>query len=211
LSDLFGDGGVGAPADRLSEEPPAPRGRWVRALAFLAVVFFVGAVVMAVVAANLSSQLDDERGDRRGVERTASQLAARLLTYDYRKLDAARAGVLELATGTFRREYDEAFAGLKELLNTTKAVSVGDVTDVFVGDLSDDGATAIVVVNTTAEGVSGRRRTFASYIQLDLVRTQGRWLVDGVTNLNFGQVAPDEQSPGTAPTSSTTPTTAPPG
>jgi Mce-associated membrane protein len=177
---------------------------------FLALLFLGAAIAMAAVAAGLNSQLDEERGDRREVERAAAQLASRLLTYDYRDLDTARARVLELATGTFRREYEDAFGGLKELLTTTKATSTGDVQEVFIGELSGRTASAIVVVDTTAEGVSGRRQTFASYIQLDLVKAEGEWLVAGVTNLNFGQTQAGDRPPAGATTTAPTSTTAPP-
>lgn len=158
----------------------------VRSLAALCIVFFVGAVAMAVLAAKLSSDLRDERGDRRAVERVSSQFAERLLTFDYRRLEATRAGVFSLSTGKFRREYVQAFKGLRQVISAGKTVSRGTVSDLFVGSVTRSEASAIAVVETATSGRAGSR-TVDSYIQLDLVKVSSRWLVDGVTNLNFTQ------------------------
>ena len=56
-----------------------------------------------------------------------------------------------------------------------------------MSDISDNAASTIVVANAVADGAAGRRASLASYIQLDLVEVGGRWRVDGVTNLTFGQ------------------------
>ncbi|HEX7167204.1 MAG TPA: hypothetical protein VF230_09510 [Acidimicrobiales bacterium] len=157
--------------------------RWVAA----GVAFFLA---VAAVAFALSSrqQLADERDGREQVERVSGQLAAALLTYDYRELDEWKERVLVNATGKFRREFEETFASsLEPIVTEVKATSRATVTDVYVGPIDDGAASAIVVANAIAEGTAGRRTTLASYIQLDLVEVDGRWRVDGVTNLNLGQ------------------------
>ena len=181
-----------------ADEAPAPRTArrsTVRALGLLCVVFLVVAVAMAVLAANLSSKLDDERGGRRDVEQVAGRFGQALTTYDYRKLDQFRRSVFGLSTGAFHKQFDDAFPGLKELITTGKTVSRGTVKDVFVSDTADDTATAIVVVSMAVNGTSGPRVAADSYVQLDLVKSSGRWRVDGVTNLNFTNAAvPDTPS-----------------
>lgn len=161
-----------------------------RGLVALAAGLFVVSVALAVLAAVLATRLEAERSGHRDVEQVAGRFAEALLTYDFNDLAAAKQRVLSLSTGKFQKEYEQAFAGgLDVLLKETKATSTGTVTDVFVGPIEDDTATAIAVANAVAEGTSGTKRTVASYIQLDLVRVGGRWRVDGVTNLNFGRDA----------------------
>jgi Mce-associated membrane protein len=197
-----------APEVDLRQETPGDQGqtardRTKRALAAACVGLFCLSVALAVVAAAQSSGLHDERGRRRGVEEVAGRFTTALLTYDYKNLPQARERVLALSTGNFRKEYEQAFTGgLDVLLKESRATSEGTVTNIYVGSVDEDTAEAIAVANAVAEGVSGTRRTVASYIELRLVRVSGRWRVDGVTNLNFGQ----GQGAAGVPT---TPTTAP--
>lgn len=183
-----------------AEVPAAGSGRRRPGLVLAVIVLAVLSVVLALVAAVLASRLDAERGTRRTVERVAGTFTTALLTYDYNDLDAAKHRVLSLSTGKFKKEYEQAFGGgLDELLKQTQSRSKGTVTDIYVGEVSDGTADVIVVANAQAEGTSGTRRTVASYIQLQLVQVGGRWRVDGVTNLNFGQ-----QSGSPAPSTTTT-------
>ena len=168
-----------------------------RTLAVLCVVFFLGAVGMAVLAAQLSADLDEERDGRRGAQRVAAAFAERVLTFDHTELDEQRRSLFELSTARFHDEYDRAFPGLKELIEAGETVSRGAVTDLFTGDVDDDTASVIAVVDTTTTGRGGRR-TGDFYMQLDLVERDGRWLVDGFVNLNFGQAADASAPPTTA-------------
>jgi len=150
-------------------------------------VLFVFAVVLAVVAASLQGQLSAERDDRREVERVAGELTAALLTYDHRDLEGWRARVLAHSTGSFRRTFEDTYkASLEPIVTEAQASSTGTVKDIFLGEIDNGSATAIVVASTVAEGNAGRRRGFDTYVQLDLVEVDGRWRVNDVTNLNLG-------------------------
>lgn len=166
------------------------------------------AVLMAVgiglggLSLTLAGRLNDDRvADAR---RTAAQFGTALLTYDYGKLDETKARVLSFATGSFRKQYEQAFSGgLDVILRETEAQSRVTNLDVFLSEIDDDAASAIVVVDTVTEGKSGTRRTLATYVRLELVRVGGTWKIDDVVNLNFGR--PEE--PIGAPTSGSTSTT----
>jgi hypothetical protein len=179
------------PVPDVEPEPEAAPKRsakpwWIAATALL----FVAVVGLALVAASQRATLAEERDDRKEIERVSGELATALLTYDYEDLEASRDRVLSRATGKFRKEYESAFeSGLKTLLTETKATSKGTVTDIYLSDIQDSTASTIVVANAVADGTAGRRASLASYIQLDLVEVEGRWRVDGVTNLTFGQTA----------------------
>jgi hypothetical protein len=193
-----GDAGVG-------EERGPSRGL-VRALAVLAVVSLLGAVLMGIVAARLAGDLDKERNDRQVATRTASQFASQFLTYDYEHLDRAKRAILRLSTGKFRTEYQQGFSALEQLFAATKSRASVVVKDVYTGQIESGTVSVVVVADQAVEGISGTKRRLDAWLQLDLVKAGSRWLVDGVTSLNFPQGSTAPGAPG-AP--SAPPTTEP--
>jgi len=81
----------------------------------------------------------------------------------------------------------KAFAGLSELIRTTRSRATATVKDVFVGQLDDEAARVITVVDADIKGTAGQREAPDSYVLLDLVKVDGTWKVDGVTSLNFNR------------------------
>jgi hypothetical protein len=187
-------------------EDAGPSRGLVRALAVLAVVSLLGAVLMGIVAARLAGDLDRERSDREAATRTASQFADRFLTYDYEHLDRTKNAVLRLSTGKFRKEYQQGVSALDQLFVTTKSRASVVVKDVFTGHIESGTASIVVVADQAVEGISGTRRRLDAWLQLDLVKAGSRWLVDGVTSLNFGQ-APAVPGAEPAPATTEPPTT----
>jgi hypothetical protein len=170
-----------------------------RAAVVLAIVFFVGTVVAVIFAAQQHRQLQQSRDARSGVEQVASRMSSALLTYDYRDLDKTKQAVLGLATGKFRTDYDQSFGGLTSLFTTTKGQSTATVKDVFVSGINHDTATAIVVFDERTQGTSGQHLNVDLYLRLSLVKVNGQWRVDDVTNLNFPVQAPSQSPPTTVP------------
>ena len=173
----------------------------------LAVIFGLLAVVMFVVAGQLKEQRDDARsaeagitGDRAEVESVAGQFGEAILSYDYTDIEASQQRVLDLSTGQFQREYETGFEGFAELIEETEARSVATVTGVYVGDVSDERAEAIAVVDASVTGTGGTRTVADSYIRLDLVKVGGAWKVDGVTSLNFAAAGSGTAVPGASTT-----------
>lgn len=181
-------------------ETKKPRNRAV----LLAVVLGLVALLAAAAAASYASTLNSERNEEQDVREVSGRFAAALLTYDFEDLDAAKKRVLDLSTGKFRREYEQAFdGGLDKLFRETQARSAGTVTDVFIGEIEDGSVTTIAVVDAVAKGSVGSRRLVSSFVELQLVKVGGKWRVDGVTNLNLG--ATPASTPGAAATTTTAP------
>ena len=179
-------------SDEGEASAPAPVDRRAgirdRAPWFAAVALFILAVVLAVLAATFRSDLAAERDDRDQVQRVSGELATALLTYDYRDLDGWKERVLVNATGTFRRTFEDTFsASLEPIVTEVQGSSTATVKEIFLGDITESSSTAIVVADTVANGTAGRRSSFDTYIQLDLVKVGERWKVNDVTNLNLGQ------------------------
>lgn len=167
--------------------PPAGRSRL---LIVVAALLLVVATFLGVLAAGSRAQLDRERDRRQEVEQAAARFATAFVTYDYRTLEASLTRIKRDATAKFGGEYERLFrTSLSTLIRETKAQSTGTVTDVFLGAVDDETASALVVVNVEREGVGGRLPVAGTYFQMDLVEQNGRWKVDNVTSINFSQSA----------------------
>lgn len=165
----------------------APARRRFPLAAVLAVLFALAAVLLAFVATSLKGELDDERGARRDVAGVAGSFSEAILTFEAGDLEATKERVLDLSTGDFADEFEASFGGLAELVETASSSARATVKDVYVGEIDDGEATAITVVDLTADGPSGPRTVADTYLRLSLVRVEGAWRVDGVTSLNFAQ------------------------
>lgn len=166
----------------------APRGGRAarRTLWALIAALAVLALSTSLLAADAIADRNRERRDRQAVEEVAGRLATALSTYDYRDFEATKRRVLSLSTGAFALEYERAVAALASLIDQTKATSEATAGDVFVGNLGDGKASAIVVIEIRASGVGGPRVSVDNYVDLSLVKVEGEWKVDGVRNLNLG-------------------------
>jgi Mce-associated membrane protein len=168
----------------------------------LAVLFGLAAVVLGVLLASengTADGLDDLRS-------AAGRFGEALVTYDYHDPEAHRDGVLELATGSFRQDYEDAFdQGLGQIITQVQAISTGSVNDVFLSSVDDDQAQAVVSLDIEVSGTSGERTLTDQYVLLTLIRLDAGWRVDQVTDLSF----PDGGAGPPVTDGSTTTTTAP--
>ena len=166
----------------------------------LAVALAVAVAVLAVLLAG------DDGGSERidEVRQAAGTFGEALLTYDYQDPDAHRDKVLALSTGSFRQEYEEAFdAGLGPMISGAEAVSKGVAKDVYVSELGEADAQAIVVLDIEITGIAGPRTLRDFYVRLTFVEVKGEWKVDQVTDLKIDPGAATTSTTG-APESTTT-------
>ena len=187
-------------------EPEGSRApRWLVAVAagLLVLATFAG-----VLAAQYKAQLDRERDTRADVEELAARFAANFVTYDYRTLDDSLERITADSTAKFGNDYERLFrTSVSTLITETKAQSRGTVTDVYLGEVEGDAANVLTVLNVERQGISGRVPVAGTYLELDLVRTGGRWKVDNVTAINFAQSGPATPAPGASPAPGATTTT----
>jgi hypothetical protein len=181
------------------EDPPAPRRSPALILAVTLAVLL--ALAVAVLAVLLAGSDEDERQVE--LRRAAGRFGEALVTYDFDDPEAHRDTVLELSTGSFSEEYEDAFdAGLGQLITEVEAVSKGTVKDVYLSELGEADAQAIVVLDVEITGVAGPRTMRDVYIRLTFVEVAGEWKVDQVIDLNFA-------TGGTTPTTTSTTPSAP--
>jgi Mce-associated membrane protein len=170
-----------ANAGREGATRPRRRDRVLLALAVL-----VAIAVVAGVGALWSSRADlrSEIDRRDEVAAVAGRFAEALLTYDHEDLVASRDAVTDLATDRFAAEYADAFdAGLGVQIESLEAVSSATVREVFVARSDGDTARAIVIADSEIVSSAGSRGTVGTYLDMTLVRLDGRWRVDDVTSV----------------------------
>ena len=206
--------------DEAAESERAPsRRRTGRALAVVLALVALGAVVAAVSLWTSRADLQDDVDRRDEIASVAGRFAEALLSYDHEDLDASRSEVRDLATSEFADEYVDAFdAGLGGQIESLEATSSATIREVFVSSSTGDTARAVVIADTEIESDAGSRATVGTYLDISLVRLDGRWQVDDVSSVaNAGSrlapvpgsdvdegTADDPDADGTDSTSTTT-------
>ena len=167
------------------ERPDRPVDHGRRRLLPLALgVLLVAAVVIAVLTYREAADQRD-RADRlaaidaaeRDVASVAGAFGEALLTYDRADLASARAQIAATATESFLDTYDETFLALEPVISELQAVGVGQADTVYVAEVGDDSAKAVVVLDQRVESTAGTREVTGVYLQVDLVREDGQWRV----------------------------------
>jgi hypothetical protein len=188
-----------------TEPDPGPRRRspgFVLAVA-LAVVFGALAVLLGVLLA--TSGDDAAEDERREIARLAGQFGEDFLTFDYDDLDEHRERVTSYTTESYAREYEKALdLGLETILTETRSRWDGSVADVFLSDVDEGSAAAIVAASIRQEGTAGPRRVDDVYFEVELLSVEGEWRVDNVISLNFSLAGSSAPLPGAAETTTTT-------
>lgn len=188
---------------------PAPGGRrrWRPVLTIGLAAVAIVAVVVAVLQAGDASDLREERADRREVRRVAAAFGEAYLSYDFDDVDASSEAVRALSTDAFAAGFEETSApGIQELFASNQTRTTASIGDVFVGDVEDGRARALVIADVEASSAaSGSQRLTGLAFILDLVVEAGEWRVSAVVPAP----RPEISGPGGAPTSTSTTTTAP--
>ena len=195
---VMGSGGA-APEHVMTEDveeaPPRRRPVGFVVAAALAVVFFASTVLLGIVAAGLKADKDELVDGRAEVAEVAGRFVDALLSYDHRDPEGFRQGVLSLTAPPFSEQFEQAVIELEEAFAGLDAVSVPTIDEVFVAEVGDGTATAIVVYDRVLDGVSGQRTESNLYVRLGLVERDAGWRVNDVVNLNLAFADPGGSPP----------------
>ncbi len=171
----------------VDDAPPAGRRRspgFVVA-AGLALVFFASTVLLAVVAAGLKADKDELVDGRAEVADVAGRFVDALLSYDHRDPQGFRDRVLAFTAPPFSEQFEAAVDALAESIVATEQVSTPTVEEVFVTEVEDGTATAIVSFSRVIESTAGEREENGLYVELGLIEREDGWRVNDVANLNL--------------------------
>ncbi|MFG1961179.1 hypothetical protein [Nonomuraea sp. NPDC049028] len=164
------------------------RGRILVAVVALLVAALAATAALQWISASQArdslARLESERALRLEVSGAASSFGKALLSYDYQNLQATRATLTAQATGDFLATYDEAFGGaMAQVIVKLKAVSQANVREVYLSDVDEATAHAIVVVDQQVNTSEAIRSVKDSHLKISLVKEKGVWKVHDVTVL----------------------------
>jgi Mce-associated membrane protein len=138
------------------------------------------AVVMTIVgsAGETTATSTQESARRAEVQRVASAFAVNVNTYSSADIDSYAQRVRPLLTDQFAPSFDQAIRGIVAQVKATKLRSRGDVLVTGVSNIDQDSATVLVVSDADVTSSVGSRARHFRW-QVDLVRQNGTWLVNG--------------------------------
>lgn len=171
----------------LDPVPPVPprsaRGplrRVLRPVSLLSVGLVLSLVLAGWMGLKVRSdnRLDDARREAVAVAQT---YAVNLTTYDYAKLDADFARVLDASTGGFRTEYTAASESLRTLIAKFKATATGKVLSTAVLSISTGRAELLLFVDQTVNNSNTEApRIDRTRMRMGLEKQDGRWLISSL-------------------------------
>lgn len=198
--------GNGAPA---ADDDEVGRPTW------LLVAFAVGAIALLGLAAwslLRANDLATQRDDRRAAASVAGRYATAIMSYDHRDLEGSLAAVTDLATQDEAENYQNAyFEELQPVVDELRARGRVHVRDVYVSEIDDGTATAVVNFDAVIRSTIGTRRLTGSYVRIDLKKEGGEWKADELTFLATTQEGLDAPDGSSGAGAGTSPTTAPAG
>ena len=167
----------GRPARRLSE-------RLLRIVTAVLALVLVVAVAFALFFAAKVRHSDDEQQQRAEAVNAASQFALRMDTFDGKDMDSYSKKVQQLLTTKYKSEFDKQFQPFKQVYTQAQAVGTGKVVMSGVASYDDDSATVLVVHDGSVKSKLGQSQVRHQRWTIDLVKVDGRWLVDDFSPVN---------------------------
>ena len=158
------------------------RPSWIVVALAVSLVAVLAACVLAAVTTR-GQRADLRAGDT--ALAAAKVDTARILSYDYRRLDADFAAATATTTGSFRTDYQATTAkAVRALATQTQAVVVAKVVGGGVVSSSVTHATLLLFVNqTTTSNRLPSAKTDLTRVQVSMTKSGSRWLVSGLTAL----------------------------
>jgi Mce-associated membrane protein len=139
----------------------------------------VAAVVVTVVGNQTSSAggTTQESAAREDVQRVASSFAANVNTYSSDDIESYRKRVAPLLTPRFEGQFSKFLDSLIAQMRSEQLRSKGEVLVTGVSSVDADSATVLVVSDADVSSVGGQRARHFRW-EVDLLRQDGRWLVN---------------------------------
>lgn len=169
--------------DEPGEPDDADRPRsWVKLVAVLVVVL-AAAGVIGWLALSVRDARHTEALRAEAVSTSRDYLVA-MAEFDYERLDANDDTIAANSTPEFAGKYTEMVRALRDIVVASKGKATATADRVAVEDLTDTSATVIAFVDQQVTNVTSPHTNTQHYRMLvELIRSDGRWIVDNVETL----------------------------
>ena len=159
------------------------------ALALLLAVGVAASLVLLQRQANLTDKPFSLSNDgrvipsdsaRHRVVAVAEQFCLRVDAFNGDDADTYRKLVTEMLTTKYKKAFDTEFAAIEQLGIQKGQTGKGTIVASGVGEMDDDSATVLVVHDNTITSSAGTTQRHSRW-SIDLVKVDGKWLVDDFT------------------------------
>ncbi len=176
------------------ETPTGPSGSRLPTRSMTAVLLGLAVLALIAVVAEViwlkprHDEVEERRADRAAVVSTAQRFMVQWNTFEPTALDDYRKRVTALMSTKFKTEFEATFEDVARVVEGAKMESSGTVLKSGVATLDPDSARVLVVADATAKTTADTRERHFRW-QLDLVKVDGKWLVDS------WEAVQDQQAP----------------
>jgi Mce-associated membrane protein len=148
-------------------------------------VALVVAVVLLILSQLSLSRNDSLNSARKSALAAAKSYSVDLASYNYQHLDQDFGKVLAESTPTFGRSFSQSSDALKSVLTRYNASAQATVIAAGLVSASTSRAVALVFLNQTVNNTirKGRPTTDMSRVEITLLHSGGRWLINQVSLL----------------------------
>lgn len=170
-----------AQASHLTIDPTTPK----RSRFILPVLLALCLAAIAYLSVTIAGKTEEQR-QRDLIESSARVFARELTTYSHERIVKDIQEVVELSTGSFKRDYQRAQGGeaFQEALIEAKGSSEGKLVAVAIKSVSDDEAEVITILDqTVTNNKQTEPRTERRYLEILMVKTSSGWKTDRVSVL----------------------------
>jgi Mce-associated membrane protein len=159
-------------------------GRWMRRRGrALVITLVLAGLIAALVSTDLKLRQQEAIGSARASGLTAAKTdAVELASYDYRRLDQDFGAVRQHSTPSFQASFSQSSSALASVLVKYHATATASVVSAGVVSASTGRAVVLVFLEQTVTNSTQRSgpQKDQSRVEMTLVRSHGRWLIDQV-------------------------------
>jgi Mce-associated membrane protein len=143
----------------------------------------VAVVFLTLTQLSLNSQ-NSLNSARTGALSSAKTYAVDLASYNYKTLNQDFGKVLAESTPTFKQNFTLSSEALKTAIVKYDASATANVVGAGLVSVTTSRAVVLVFLNQTVDNTLQKNKpTTESRVEITLVRSDGRWLIDQVTLL----------------------------
>ena len=137
--------------------------------------------ILYLLITNGSGAKSPQTNFRNGALNAARQYATDLGTEDYRTIGALQNKIKDESTTQFGNIYTVSTAGLQQAYAQFHTVTSVKITDARLTQLSQQKATAVIDEVQTTTSLESRPTTVNNQVQITLVRSGKKWLIDSTS------------------------------